>query len=106
MRRAVVALAAALLATSACTLLASCSGAAVRPEAAQLRVIARPDTAEVLVEGRYVGLGRTLAVRPVTLRPGTHHVTVQARGFFPHDLELPLPAGETVVRIALRPVPL
>jgi len=84
---------------------AGCGGAQVRRDPAMLRVIAQPDSADVLVEGRFVGVGRTLAARPAPIRPGTHHITVQARGYFPHDLELQLPAGETTVRIALRPVP-
>lgn len=77
--------------------------ATVRP--ASLRVISEQPTAEVIVEGRFIGLASRLAVRPAQLRPGMHHITIQAHGYFPHDLEQELPSGETVVRISLRPIP-
>jgi hypothetical protein len=33
------------------------------------------------------------------------YLTFKAPGYFPHDLRLPLPTGETTVRIKLRPIP-
>jgi len=83
----------------------ACAGAPAPRETATLRVIATPPTARVYVEDVYVGNARVLAVRPATLRPGVRHVTIEAPGFFPHDVEVDLRAGETTVRIALRAVP-
>jgi hypothetical protein len=77
--------------------------AAVRPAA--LRVISPQTSAEVFVEGRFVGLASTLSQRPASIRPGVHHITITAHGYFPHDLEQSLPSGETTIRISLRPIP-
>ena len=84
---------------------AACAGAPAPRETASLRVIAQPPTARVYVEDVYVGNARVLAVRPATLQPGLRHVTIDAPGFFPHDVEVDLRAGETTVRIALRAIP-
>ena len=72
---------------------------------AELRIVAEPDSATVQVNERFVGAARVLDKRPAKLRPGVKHVTVEAPGYFPHDLELNLPAGVTTVKIKLRPVP-
>ena len=82
-----------------------CSGAPVRPTPARLRVLAQPPMAAVYVDDRFVSSARVLAVRPLVLEPGIRHVTVQAPGYFPHDLELDLKAGLTTIRIALRAIP-
>ena len=85
--------------------LSSC-GAQQHPAApALLRVIAEPDSARVLVDDRDVGSARVLSARPHRTRPGAHQISLTADGFFPHDLELELPRGETTLRIQLRPVP-
>ncbi|MDH5491021.1 MAG: PEGA domain-containing protein [Myxococcales bacterium] len=76
-----------------------------RPQVASLRIETEPLAARIYIDGRYMGAGRALSRRPVHLRPGSHQVTIAAPGFFPHDLELDLPVGETRVRAALRPVP-
>lgn len=99
--RALAHLAAAL----ALSLVAACGAAAVRPEPARLRVIAAPERAAVYVDDRFAGSARLLARRPVAFPPGTRHVTVQADGYFSHDVELELPAGVTTLRVALRAVP-
>ena len=92
-------------ALGALMLLSACGGAAVRVEPARLRVIAVPDTAAVYVDERFAGSARLLAVRPVAFPPSTRHLTVQADGYFPHDLEVVLRPGLTTVRVALRAVP-
>ena len=70
-----------------------------------LKVIAVPETARVYVDERFVASAQVLEGRPRALRPGTHYVTVKAPGYFPHDLEVELTPGETVLRIRLEPVP-
>lgn len=85
---------------------ASCSSVPVRPsKSALLRVIAEPDTASVYVNDQFVGSGRLLALRPKPMRPGVKFITFQAPNYFPHDVRLELPAGETTVRIKQRPIP-
>lgn len=85
---------------------ASCSSVPVRPsKSASLRVIAEPETASVYVNDQFVGSGRLLALRPKAMRPGVKFITFQAPNYFPHDVRLELPAGETTVRIKLRPIP-
>jgi hypothetical protein len=85
--------------------LSACGASQPGAEAAALRVVAEPDMARVYVDDRFIATARRLAVRPAPLRTGVHFVTVSADGYFPHDVELDLPAGETTVEITLRPVP-
>lgn len=93
----------ALVATGA---LASCiSAAPPRDTFAELRVIAEPDSTVVYFGGRFVGTARNLAKQPAAVRPGVVYATLKAPGYFPHDLRLDLPAGETQVKIKLRPIP-
>lgn len=82
-----------------------CGAVAPRPTRARLLVVTVPPGASVYVDERFAGSGRLLARRPLWLRPGHHLVTVEADGYFPHDLEVDLPAGLTRLRVALRPVP-
>ena len=86
-------------------LLAGCGGAPVAGQRARLRVIAEPPEARVYVDDRFIASARRLAVRPETLRVGLHHVTITAEGYFPHDVEVELPPGETKIEISLLPVP-
>lgn len=78
-----------------------------KPKAApaELRVVAEPASATVQVNERFVGAARVLDKRPAKLSQGPKRVTVEAPGYFPHDLEVNLPAGVTTVQIKLRPVP-
>jgi hypothetical protein len=68
-------------------------------------VIADPEIARVEVDDRFIGTARVLAHRPEALAVGTHFVTIAAPGFFPHDVEVDLPAGETRIEISLRAIP-
>lgn len=77
----------------------------LRPTPAALRVEVVPDDARVSVDDVFVGRARLTAARPKELAPGSHRLTIEAPGYFPHDLDLELPAGETTVRVQLRPVP-
>ncbi len=76
-----------------------------REPVAKLRVIAVPEGALVEVNERSVGSARVLAQRPAPLKIGMKRITVTAPGYFPHDLEVNLPEGETKLEIKLRPVP-
>ncbi len=81
-------------------------GAVERPRSpALLRMITRPAHAAVYIDDRYAGSGRILEARPIALSPGAHLVTVQARGYFPHDVEIRVAPGLTTARVALRPIP-
>ena len=87
-------------------LLAACGHAQhPRQKPAELRVLAVPATASVQVNERFVGAARVLDKQPAKMAPGKKRITIEAPGYFPHDLELDLPAGVTTVEIKLRPVP-
>jgi hypothetical protein len=72
---------------------------------AQVRFELEPDTARVYTEDRFVGSARVLARRPADFRTGPRQLTITADGYFPHDLEVDLPAGTTTIRVSLRPRP-
>jgi hypothetical protein len=82
-------------------------GASQSPTAAraEVRFELEPDTARVYTEDRFVGSARVLARRPAEFRTGPRQLTITADGFFPHDLEVDLPAGTTTIRVSLRPRP-
>ena len=84
---------------------AGCGGAPRPTERARVRFVLRPESARVYTDERFVGSARVLAARPVEFRVGTRRFTITADGYFPHDLELDLPAGTTTVEIGLRPIP-
>ena len=70
-----------------------------------LKVIAEPATATVYINDRFIGSAHLLQKQPKALPPGVKYLTFKAPGYFPHDLRLPLPTGETTVNIKLRPIP-
>jgi len=78
----------------------------VREPFAELRVIAVPESAVVEVNERNIGSSRVLSQRPAKLKLGMKRITITAPGYFPHDLEIDLPEGETKLEIKLRPIPL
>ncbi len=88
-----------------CLGLCSCGGMGPPRALAWLRVVAEPPSAAVYVDERFAGTGRTLSRRPVRLRPGKHLLTIQADGYFPHDMEVVLEPGLTRLRVKLRPIP-
>jgi hypothetical protein len=86
--------------------LLACGGAQrVRERPASLRVVAVPAHATVQVDERFVGAARVLEKQPALLERGKRRVTIEAPGYFPHDLEVELVPGVTTVEIQLRPVP-
>jgi len=93
------------LALASLLLFASCGVQNVREPPARLQVIAEPENARVYVDERYMATARVLERRPQQLRTGPHRVTIEAPGFFPHDVEVDLPSGTTTIRISLRAVP-
>ena len=93
------------LALSVCAIAACAGTQKPKGRPAELRIVAEPEAASVQVNERFVGSARVLDKRPAKLVPGLKHVPVEAPGYFPHDLDLDLPAGVTTVKIKLRPVP-
>jgi hypothetical protein len=89
----------------ACVASLGACGAAVPRASAELRVVAEPASARVYINDRFVATGRILSRRPERLRTGVHHVTIQADGYFPHDVEVDLPEGLTTLEVGLRPIP-
>jgi hypothetical protein len=90
----------------ALSLLLGCAGAQLpRARPAQLRTVVEPPTASVQIDERFVGAARVLALRPASMKPGKHRLTVEAPGYFPHDAELELTPGVTTVDLKLRPIP-
>ncbi|MCB9598660.1 MAG: hypothetical protein H6719_38445 [Sandaracinaceae bacterium] len=85
--------------------LPACGGAPRPVEQASVRFLLEPAAARVYVEDRFVGAGTLLRRRPEHFPPGRRHFTVTAEGYFPHDVEVDLPSGETTIRLSLRPVP-
>lgn len=93
-------------ASATLSLAAGCASApATRKQPAELRTVVEPETARVQVDERFVGAARVLARHPARLTPGTHRITVEAPGHFPHDMQLELPPGETKLELQLRPIP-
>jgi hypothetical protein len=72
---------------------------------AYLKVVAEPATTTVYISDRFLGSARLLQKQPKALPPGVKYVTFKAVGYFPHDMRLELPVGETSVNIKLRPIP-
>ena len=95
-----------LLALALSLPLAACAGAQ-KPKTppAELRVVAEPPSATVVVNERFVGSARVLDKRPAKLVPGKKQITIEAPGYFPHDIEVELPSGVTTLNIKLRAVP-
>jgi hypothetical protein len=77
----------------------------VLPQVAKLRVIAEPKTTTVYVDDQYIGSARVLAVQPKAMRPGVKYLTFKAPDYFPHDVRVDLPAGETTIEMKLRKIP-
>jgi hypothetical protein len=91
---------------AALLLVAACAGSQRPAEpSAELRVVAEPDAAIVQVNEQFVGSARVLSKRPARFSPGKKRVTVEAPGYFPHDLEVDLTKGVTTINIKLRPIP-
>lgn len=82
-----------------------CGAVKVPDEPARAHFLIEPENARVVFDGRFVGSARILRVNTVRSVPGTHAVSIEAPGHFPHDLEIKLVPGTTTVRVKLRAVP-
>jgi hypothetical protein len=82
-----------------------CMQGPAKVKMAYLKVVAEPPATTVYVGDRFIGTARLLAKQPKALSIGVKYVTFKAQGYFPHDLKLDLPAGDTTVKIKLRPIP-
>lgn len=72
---------------------------------AYLKVVAEPKQTTVYLNDRFIGSAHLLQKQPKAMTPGVKYLTFKAPGYFPHDLKLVLPVGETSVKIKLRPIP-
>ena len=91
---------------SAVALALACGGAQKpRAQPSALRTIVEPTNATVQVDEQFVGSARVLSKRPALLKPGRRRVTIEAPGYFPHDLEVQIAPGITTVEVKLRPIP-
>lgn len=72
---------------------------------AYLKVVAEPPGTTVYVGDSFIGTAKLLEKQPKALPPGVKFLTFKAHGYFPHDLKIKLPAGDTTVKIKLRAVP-
>ena len=72
-----------------------------------LRLAGAPADATVTVDDEPIGTLDFVAAHGVALPPGTHRVTVRARGYFPWDREVQARPGSPPIRLtaALEPVP-
>lgn len=105
-RSILVALTFAALVSSAGAFSSGCGGARAPTVATgQVRFVISPDTARIYTDEHFVGTARVLDVRPAEFRVGPRRFTITADGHFPHDLEVELTPGTTVVEVSLRPVP-
>jgi hypothetical protein len=75
------------------------------PRVAYLKVVAEPNNTTVYSNDRFVGSAHLLEKQPKALPSGVKYLTFKAPGYFPHDLQIKLPAGETTVKVKLRPIP-
>jgi len=61
----------------------------------------------VIIDDQPIGTLDFVAAHGVALPPGVHHITVQARGYFPWDREVQARPGSPPIRLTatLEPVP-
>ena len=95
MKRACVAFVAAL---------AACGPANVKT--VSMRMSGSPPNASVTVDDQFVGTLELVAARGVALPAGTHHVTVEAAGFFPWDNVVEAHEGDAPLRLDVKLVPI
>ena len=86
----------------------ACGGGRTRKEPARLRVVAEPQNARVYLDEEYAATAAATDKNPIWIdrgKPGKRRLSVEAPGYFPHDLIVDLKPGVTTVRIKLRPIP-
>ncbi|HEV3191250.1 MAG TPA: PEGA domain-containing protein [Polyangiaceae bacterium] len=72
-----------------------------------LRLGGAPAEATVTIDEQPIGTLDFVAAHGVALPPGMHHITVQARGYFPWDREVQARPGSPPIHLTatLEPVP-
>jgi hypothetical protein len=72
-----------------------------------LRLRGAPAEATVIIDDQPIGTLDFVAAHGVALPPGVHHITVQARGYFPWDREVQARPGSPPIQLTatLEPVP-
>src|SRR5262245_31696201 len=88
-----------------CLAATGCMQSRTRVKMAYLKVVAEPPATTVYVGDKFIGTAKILAKQPKAMTPGVKYLTFKAHGYFPHDLKLKLPEGESTVKIKLRAVP-
>jgi hypothetical protein len=88
-----------------CLAASGCMNAPTKVRMAYLKVVAEPPATTVYVGDHFIGTAKILVKQPKALPPGVKYLTFKAHGYFPHDLKIQLPEGETTVKIKLRAVP-
>ena len=83
----------------------SCTTVPKEARMAYLKVVAEPENVTIYENDRFVGSAHLLAKQPKAMKSGTKYLTFKAPGYFPHDLIVKLPAGETTIKIKLRAIP-
>ncbi len=71
------------------------------PRTVSLRIAANVEDALVTVDDQVVGTVKTVEKRGVALPPGTHRITVEQPGYFPHDELLQVKEGDPLVRLQI-----
>jgi hypothetical protein len=88
-----------------CLAAAGCVQSRTEVRMAYLKVVAEPPATTVYVGDHFIGTARILAKQPKAMTAGVKFLTFKAHGYFPHDLKIKLPEGDTTVKIKLRAVP-
>ena len=84
------------------------AGADEEPAGASLRLVVLPETASVLIDGRFVATGEELArmETPLAVSPGSRRIEVRAAGYRPYEQLVAFEAGLTQeLAITLQPFP-
>lgn len=76
-------------------ILVACSPAK-EPKHVSLRMVGSPPNATVTIDDIFVGRLETVQARGVALPVGTHHLTVEAPGYFPIDKVLEAREGQPI----------
>lgn len=83
-------------------LAAACSPPAREVRTVSLRMAGNPTWATVTVDDITVGRLDFVAAHGVALPPGTHHLTVEAPGFFPLDQVVEAKEGAGPIRVDVK----
>lgn len=67
-----------------------------------MRMVGAPPEARVIVDEQYIGNLAFVASRGVALPVGSHRITVEAPGFFPHDQIVSVEEGDAPVKLDVR----